>query len=109
MRLKEMNRQVEINEENYHLYVKHMEEARISNAMDSQKIANISVVEPALLPLYPIKPTKLLNILISMILGVILSLGTAFVYEYLSHSFNNAEEVNKYLGLPVLASIPEMK
>lgn len=109
MRLKELNRQVEINEDNYHLYVKHMEEARISNAMDTQKIANISVVEPALLPLYPIKPKKILNILISMILGVVLSLCTAFVYEYLSHGFNNAEEVKRHLDLPVLASIPEMK
>ena len=37
MRLTELERQVKINEDNYQLYLKKMEEARISNAMDSQK------------------------------------------------------------------------
>lgn len=109
LKLKELERQVTLNEENYQLYVKHMEEARISDAMDNQKIANISVVEPALPPIKPVKPKKLLNILLSIILGGVAGLGVAFSSEYFSHSFNNSEDVKQHLGLKVLASIPEMK
>lgn len=108
VRLKELERQVKINEENYQLYVKHMEEARISNAMDNQKLANISVVEPALPPIKPVKPNKLLNIILSIFLGGFAGLGVAFSSEYFSHSFNNGEDVKKHLDLPVFASIPEM-
>ena len=107
-KLIELERQVKINGENYHLYVKHMEEARISNAMDNQKLANISVVEPALPPIKPVKPNKLLNIILSIFLGGFAGLGVAFSSEYFSHSFNNSEDVKKQLDLPVFASIPEM-
>ena len=109
LRLKGLERQVTLNEENYQLYVKHMEEARISDAMDNQKIANISVVEPALPPIKPVKPKKILNIILSIILGSVAGLGVAFSSEYFSHGFNNSEDVKKHLGLKVLASIPEMK
>jgi capsular polysaccharide biosynthesis protein len=77
--------------------------------MDNQKIANISVVEPALPPIKPVKPKKILNIILSIILGSVAGLGVAFSSEYFSHGFNNSEDVEKHLGLKVLASIPEMK
>jgi uncharacterized protein involved in exopolysaccharide biosynthesis len=109
LQLKELERQVELNEENYQLYIKNMEEARISGAMDNQKIANISVIEPALPPIKPVKPKKLLNIILSFILGGFAALGTAFFSEYLSHNFNSTGDVRKHLDLPVLASITEMK
>jgi uncharacterized protein involved in exopolysaccharide biosynthesis len=109
LRLKELERQVELNEENYQLYIKNMEEARISDAMDNQKIANISVLEPAQPPIIPIKPNKKLNVLLSIILGGIAALGVAFSSEYLSHSFNNSGDVKRHLGLKVMASIPDIK
>ena len=109
LKLKELDRTVRLNEDNYQLYVKNMEEARISNAMDIQKIANISVTEPALPPIKPVKPKKLLNIILSIILGGVSGIGVAFSFEYFSHSFNTSEDVKKHLGLSVLASIPEIK
>jgi len=108
-KLKELERQVALNEENYQLYVRNMEEARISKAMDMEKIASVSVVEPALPPLQPIPSLKRIKILLSIILGGFLGLGTAFALEYFNQSFNKREDVVKHLGLPVLASIPEMK
>jgi len=109
LRLKELEREVKLNEENYQLYIKNMEEARISDAMDSQKIANISVIDPAQPPIKPVKPKKLLNIILSLILGIFAALGVAFSSEYLSHTFNNSAEVKSKLGVNVLATIPEMK
>jgi uncharacterized protein involved in exopolysaccharide biosynthesis len=109
MRLGELERQVKINEDNYQLYLKKMEEARISNAMDSQKLANISVVDPALPPLKPVKPKILLNIILSILLGGFASIGLAFSLEYFSHTFNKPEEVEQQASLKVLAAIPSIK
>ena len=109
MRLTELERQVKINEDNYQLYLKKMEEARISNAMDSQKLANISVVDPALPPLKPVKPKILLNIILSILLGGFASIGLAFSLEYFSHTFNKPEEVEQQASLKVLAAIPSIK
>ena len=44
-RLNELERQVKIDEENYLLYAKKTEEARIASAMDDQKLATFSVIE----------------------------------------------------------------
>ncbi|HPJ94458.1 MAG TPA: GumC family protein [Deltaproteobacteria bacterium] len=109
LRLKELERKVRLNEETYQLYVKHMEEARLSQAMDTQKIANISVVEPALPPIEPILPNKLLNIALSLLLGVFAGILAPLYMEYMQHSFSNREDVVKYLDLPVMASVPEIE
>ncbi len=107
LKLNGLERLFGINEANYQLYVGHMEEARISSAMDTQKFANISVVEPALPPLKPVSPNKPLNIIVSIFLGAFAALGIAFLSEFLSHTFKNNDDINKHLDLPVFASIPE--
>jgi uncharacterized protein involved in exopolysaccharide biosynthesis len=105
MRLTELERNLNVNEENYKLYVKKMEEARVSNAMDKEQMVNISIAEQALPPVKPAKPKILLNIILSIVLGAVSGLGVAFFSEYLAHTFNNPEDVERHLGLPVLSSM----
>jgi len=107
--LKELDRQVKINEDNYQLYLKKMEEARISTAMDSQKIASISIVEPAQAPLNPVKPNIVLNIILSLLLGACASIGLAFALEYFNHTFNKPEDVEQHASMRVLAAIRSIK
>jgi uncharacterized protein involved in exopolysaccharide biosynthesis len=109
MRFKELERQFKLDEENYQLYVRKTEESRISNAMDTEKIVNLSIVEPAAVPVKPEQPKILLNIGLSILLGILLSLGVTMLTEYLRHTFNKAEDVEKRLGVPVLATIREME
>jgi uncharacterized protein involved in exopolysaccharide biosynthesis len=109
MKFKELERQFKLDEENYQLYVKKMEEARISNAMDTEKMVGISVVEPASVPTMPVRPKILLNIILSVFLGGLLSVSVTVLAEHLSHTCGKAEDVEKRLGLPVLASIREME
>jgi len=108
-RYKELKRQVEIDESNYQLHVRHMEEARISNALDSQKLADIGIVEEALPPIKPVKPILGVNLLLSGILGIIFSVGTVFLVSSFSRNFRNAEDIQNHLDLPVLASIAELE
>jgi uncharacterized protein involved in exopolysaccharide biosynthesis len=105
--LNHFEREVEVNRQNFRLYLAKFEESRISNAMDFEKIANISRIEPAQTPLKPVKPKVLLNLALGLILGVIGGVGLAFFREYLDDSLDNPEQVEKSLQLPVLASVPE--
>ena len=48
-----------------------------------------------------------LNIVLSVILGILAGIGLAFFVEYLDVSLKTVDEVEKYLGLSVVAVIPQ--
>jgi len=104
-----LKREVRVNEEAYLTYVKREEGARFADAMDRHRIANISVAEPAYVPLRPVAPRKKLNVLLALILGSSAGLAMASLAEYLDHTFQTREDVERHLGLPVLVSIPIAK
>ena len=67
----------------------------------------VEVVEEAEAPDRPSSPLVVLNIFLSVILGLLAGTGLAFFVEYLDVSIKTVDEVEKYLGLPVLAVIPQ--
>ena len=95
--------------QNYKLYLAKFEESRISDAMDSEKITSVSLIEPARPPLFPENDSGMRNLLLAVLLGAFAALGIAFFMHYLDDSLETVEDVEKFLGLPVLASIPEIK
>jgi uncharacterized protein involved in exopolysaccharide biosynthesis len=102
---KELKRDVETNDKNYRTYLDKLEEARISDDMNMQRMSNVSVIQAATIPAKPVKPKKALNILLGIILGAVSGLGYAFFSEYVSQGFSTPESVEKRLGLPVLTTI----
>ncbi len=67
----------------------------------------VEVVEEAEAPSRPSSPLVVLNIFLSVVLGLLAGTGLAFFVEYLDVSIKTVDEVEKYLGLPVLAVIPQ--
>lgn len=72
--------------------------ARFANA--------IRVVEPAELPIVPIRPKVLQNTLLAAILGLLASLGLALLLEHLDDTVKTEEDAALAIGLPTLAAIP---
>jgi polysaccharide biosynthesis protein PslE len=107
--LKGLQRQVDVEQQNYKLYLTKFEESRISDAMDSEKIANVAQIQPAQAPLKPVSPKVLLNLILGVFLGAFGSLGLAFFMEYLDDSIEKPEDAEDSLHLPVLASVPVLK
>jgi uncharacterized protein involved in exopolysaccharide biosynthesis len=66
-------------EENYQTYVRRLETARISDEMDREKIANISVIQEAKVPSAPVRPRKTVNLLVGAFLGIALGFGLALL------------------------------
>lgn len=67
----------------------------------------LSVMNKADVPKAPIKPKKVLNIVIAFVLGLFVSIGLAFVLEYMDNTIKSENDVNKYLELPVIGIIPD--
>ena len=107
--MNELERQVGINEANYRLYLTKFEEAKISENMDKQKIANVRVIEPAVPIMRPVKPKKRLNVMIGGFLGLFAGVGLAFLIELIHPVFRTREDVDQFLDLPVLATLPKEK
>jgi uncharacterized protein involved in exopolysaccharide biosynthesis len=71
-------------EENYLLYTKKTEEARIAQSLDLQKIANVAIAETPVQPHLPSKPNVWLNIGLGVVLAGIFSLGVPFAWEFVT-------------------------
>ena len=103
-----LQRELKLNESNYQKYADNQEQARIDQALEFEKISNISVVQQATLPIEPIKPRKSRNILMGFFVGIFGGLALAIVFEYFNHTFRKPFDIEKRLKLPALASIPKL-
>jgi uncharacterized protein involved in exopolysaccharide biosynthesis len=98
-------RQIKEAEENYFLYSKKREEARIEQAMDRQKVANVALVQEARLPVLP-TPKLSVTLAASWVLGCCLILGGSLMKTVMKNTVHTPWEVEGLTGLPVLASVP---
>lgn len=103
--IQKLKREQVINEKNYQTYSEKAEEARITDDMNRLKMANISVIQKAAAPAEPVKPKKVMNVVLGLVFGLFSGLGLAFIRESASMSFSAPEKVENRLGLPVLATI----
>ena len=72
--------------------------------LESQSVqTNVAVLNPASEPIKPSKPRVLLNILVSIFLGILLGVGAALTLELLNRRIRSPEDLSLALGLPVLA------
>jgi len=61
---------------------------------------------PATQPVNPTSPNKMLNVVISFLIGAILSLGIIFVKELFNNKFQSTGEMERYLNINVIAAVP---
>lgn len=95
-------------ENNYLLYLKKREEARISNALDERGILNVAVIEQPIVPALPVRSEAGI-VGLTFLLGLFVSIGTGYAADYASPSFRTPDEVIAYLDMPVLGCLPKGK
>jgi uncharacterized protein involved in exopolysaccharide biosynthesis len=93
-------------QENYLLYLRKQEEARINDALDRRGILNVAIAEAPAVPALPVRSFWLYGLL-SLFLAGTASVGLVFAADFLDPSFRTPDEVSSFLGSPVLASIPQ--
>jgi succinoglycan biosynthesis transport protein ExoP len=107
---KTLEREVTINRNLYELFL-----TRLKENDTAQEVKRLSVVgrliEPALVPKKsnPKAINKNIFIVISFILGLLISTGIALLLALMNKSIINAEDVKQKLKLPCLGSLPQLK
>ena len=76
----------------------------ISN--DIKKVDNVQLLDEAIEPIRPDNPNPKLNMAIAFFIGLMLSLGIAFLLEYLDNTVKSQEDIEKLTGIPVIGIIP---
>jgi uncharacterized protein involved in exopolysaccharide biosynthesis len=92
-------------EDNYLLYVKKQEEARMDDALDERGIVNVAIAEHPVAPALPLWSTATV-LAIGLAAAGAAGTGAAFAADYLDPAFSTPEDVLTYLNSPVLASLP---
>jgi uncharacterized protein involved in exopolysaccharide biosynthesis len=99
-------RTVKTQEENYLLYMRKREEARISAALDERGILNVTISEQPVVPALPVRSPLIVGML-AFLVAVVVGLSTAFVVDSMDSTFRTPDELARYLGAPGLAALPK--
>jgi len=82
-------------------------EAEISVNMEKkQKGERFRILDSARLPQKPVEPNMFRLFIFFCGAGISIGCGVIFLFEYFDTSLSKPEEVESYLGLPVLSTIP---
>ena len=104
LELVRLQRQLQVDQNTYILMTEKLEETKISEAGQKE---NIRLVDDAILPIYPTKPNKRLNLILGALIGLGLGIGLTFLIEYFDDSVKNPDELER-MGLPILSIIPKI-
>ena len=88
--------------------VRKQSETEVASRLQGNRDSNVQVVDRALVPGGPYRPSLVRNLTFGLMLGFALGLGVVFFVEYLDRSVKTTEDVDRILGLPLLAVIPEV-
>ncbi|MFA6383922.1 MAG: GNVR domain-containing protein [Candidatus Omnitrophota bacterium] len=99
-------REVEVNRKLYGMLKEKLEEARIT---EQQKVSDVSIVDPAIMPSTPITADNRIKVVMGALMGLILGVAFAFILETFDTSIGTIEDVENVIKLPVLGIIPPVE
>ncbi|HTW60043.1 MAG TPA: hypothetical protein VMD99_18105 [Terriglobales bacterium] len=92
-------------QDNYLLYIKKQEEARMADALDEHGIVNVAIAQQPVAPALPVWSTWAV-LALGMVVAGATGTGAAFAADYVDSGLRTPEDVMACLNAPVLASLP---
>jgi uncharacterized protein involved in exopolysaccharide biosynthesis len=102
-------RQVELLNKAFLTYAEKKETSLVNVVMDQSQITSVSIVQPPLLPLKPVTPRKMLNLMVSLFMGLALGVFYAFVAEQLAGTINTPDDMKRSLGEATVIFLAEIR
>jgi succinoglycan biosynthesis transport protein ExoP len=101
-----LKREVDTNRELYNGLLQRFKEVSAEAGVTSN---NISVIDRAEPPLLPISPNPKVNIILSLLAGLVIALATVAALETFRDGVRDPDEVEQRFGVPLLGVIPRLK
>lgn len=101
-----LQREVDTNRTLYEGLLQRYKEVGVAGGLGAN---NIAVVDPAVVPDRPSAPRPLLNLAISLLLGVALAAAATVLLELMDESLNTPDDISTKIGLSLLGVIPELE
>lgn len=105
LELLRLKRSKEVYENIYNILLEKAEEERIKSASSG---AGVKIVDLPAIPKNPIPKNEMRYYLVGILFGILLGLGLAFLVEFNDTTIKSNEDIEKYLGLAVLGTIPHI-
>jgi capsular exopolysaccharide synthesis family protein len=105
LELQRLQRSREVYENVYNVLLQKSEEERVRN---TSNVAGIKIVDNARRPNHPIPKNETRYYALGVILGLLLGVGLAFLLEFNDSTIKSNEDVEKYLAVPILGTIPHI-
>jgi len=105
-----LRRDYNVNNSLYQRLLSKLETAKLSQTLEeSDKGLKFRVLEPARLPLKPVKPNKPLIMIAGVISGVGLGVALVWLLELSNNSIRNVDDARRLLELPIFGAIATIK
>ncbi len=88
--------------------VKRQSETEVASRVQGSQESNIRIVDHAVIPSMPFRPTLRGSLMPAILAGLALGLGGIFLREFLDRTVKSPEELEALLALPTLAVIPDL-
>lgn len=98
-----MEREVNTNKAIYQSLLERVKEVE---SMVGITPSNIHIVDRASLPILPFKPNVKLNLMLALVIGLFLGVGSAFVMEYFEDTITNPDQISDRFQIPILGVVP---
>lgn len=96
-------RDVTVSQEIYVMLAKRLEEAKVAEVAVSTEV---QVVDEPTLPEQRVAPKRGMTLVLAFLLGILGSCGFVIARELMNRTVKTSEDIENYLGLPVLGQIP---
>jgi uncharacterized protein involved in exopolysaccharide biosynthesis len=107
MTMGNLERDIDIKQAILSVLLKKYQDSLLAQNTDT-RLENAKILSLAAAPLQPVFPNLWLNLILGLVFSGVISLGLAFFLEYWDDSLKIPEDVERYLGRSVFASIPEL-
>jgi uncharacterized protein involved in exopolysaccharide biosynthesis len=107
VQLDRLDRERSLLDQNYRATTKALDDRRLLEGVDAKKVANIRIIQPADVPLKQ-TPLRMLILLAGLVFTLLLGPLVAFMSFVMRRGYITADALERHMGIPVLASIPDL-
>ena len=107
--IRNLRREQMLLEEKYRQYSENQEQARINQALETEKISNVSIVQQATLPARPNPSRNFFKLLSALLAGLLGALAIVIGADWIDPTLHSAADICRHLHLPALMEIPDVR